>query len=115
MIHQKAEIILAKVFNYRKLTMQEVLGIGKTKLGYILQGKQQFTIEAIRILLTEYKIDPTWLWDDDPTSEIRFQGEPLKEEKYYKAVEKINVLQEELLKYQKKDIDSLKNNADVPN
>jgi len=114
MIQQKAEVILDKVFNYRRLAMIEALGVKKSKLSYILQGKQQFTIEAIKILLTQYKIDPTWLWDDDPTSEIRFQGEPVREEKYYQAVEKINTLQEELLKYQKKDIDSLKNNTDVP-
>ncbi|MDP1814469.1 MAG: hypothetical protein Q8K92_08470 [Leadbetterella sp.] len=113
MIQEKAEIILDKVFNYKRLAMMEALGVKKSKLSYILQGQQQFTIEAIKILLTDYKIDPTWLWDDDPASEIRFQGEPIKEDKYYQAVEKINVLQEELLKYQKKDIDSLKNNSDV--
>ncbi|CAN1553810.1 hypothetical protein MCERE19_02283 [Spirosomataceae bacterium] len=108
MITQKAESILSNIFKNNRLAMQDALGISKAKLSIILKGEQTFTIEAIKQLMVKYKIDPTWLWDEDPLSEITYMSEQRNEPKYYEAVEKINQLQEELIKYQKKDIESLK-------
>lgn len=108
MVTQKAEKILYNIFKNNRLAMQDALSISKAKLSIILKGEQTFTIEAIKQLLLTYKIDPVWLWDEDPLSEIRYMTEQKTEPKYFEAVEKINKLQEELIKYQKKDIESLK-------
>jgi transcriptional regulator with XRE-family HTH domain len=114
MIPKKIRIIATEVFK-NQADMAKKLEVGNSRISEAINGKTKYLNgEVIEKLIMTYNIDPVWLFsDDDEPLRFRNTEQAKPEPKYYQAVERINVLQEELLKYQKKDIDSLKNNSDV--
>lgn len=110
MIPKKIRIIASEVFK-NQADMAKKLEVGGSRISEAINGKTKYLNgEVIEKLIMIYKIDPVWLFtDDDEPLRYRNDENQKPEPKYYEAVEKINTLQEELIKYQKKDIENLKN------
>jgi hypothetical protein len=109
----------AKVFKIKKEffrnneEMSEALNTSGTKIGLVLKGEQKLQLESVGILLTTYKVDAEWFFnaDDDAPLVLKDQA-PAYGNKYVEAIEKLNMVQEELLEYKRQETRSLKNDSE---
>lgn len=88
--------------------MGDAVGVSDVKIGLICRNQQTFAVQSIEVLLIDYKIDPDWFFRGEAGSEVVFAGQTALEKKYYTVVEKVNTLQDELVHYQKREINELK-------
>jgi hypothetical protein len=114
---KKIDKIVREIFKSQK-EAAKVLLMSTTKVSEMVAGRQQLSVDAIRILLTTYKIDPFWLFeaeDNAPIVYIESKPKPSYEmyDKYIESLEKQNMLLEELSAYKSQKKERLKNIADV--
>ncbi|UBM58276.1 hypothetical protein LAG90_15840 [Marinilongibacter aquaticus] len=81
----------------------------------VLKGEQKLSVEAIGILLTEYKVDPNWLFDNDEESPLKFVKVEEPERKYIELLERHAQAMEKLAEYQNSKIDQLKKSGTSSN
>jgi transcriptional regulator with XRE-family HTH domain len=109
MVQKKTQRILEELFK-NQTDMAEKLDTAAARISDYLSGKtKSFSGKVIQKLIMDYNIDPDWLFSetDEP---IRFRNKIQDKEpkKYLEIIERLNTMQEELIIYQKKDIESLK-------
>lgn len=90
---------------HNQIDMSDKLNMTTSKTAMVVNGQQRLTIEAIDILINDFNIDPMWLFRGEDSEPIKFSTSKTEDKKnYYEVVEKLSLVQEELLEYKNKEI-----------
>lgn len=102
MTESKMKLIAYQLFHNQR-DMAKKLKMANSKTAMVVNGKQKPTIEAIDILLNDYNIDPEWLFRGEDDTPIKYRNEQKAPKQYYDVIEKLSMVQEELLDYKRRE------------
>lgn len=100
---KKIDLLSRNYFRSQK-EMAEAMGLSPTRISAFISGTtKELSSNAVLKLIVDHRIDPDWLVspDDEP---IRFREKSVPVTKYNEVIEKLTVVQEELIEYQKQKI-----------